>query len=188
MCWPRTYSSTRYGWPIGDTPASIRRAIDGCVRRARIVPSRRKRFSPSRPTSDAFSSFDRRESFEAAVAAPRQPHRAHPAVTNRRNQRVGANLLSHQRRARGAARLAARGRQGTRCVRSPPAGRAGCRDRPRPPATACARRPGTPRVLRERDRVLVRVRTDSFPPGGIEGRHAASGVLGRWLEIKGPEH
>ena len=38
-------------------PASTSRAICGCVKRARIVPSRLKRASPARPTSAAFSNF-----------------------------------------------------------------------------------------------------------------------------------
>ena len=54
---PSMCSSTRYGWPVLETPASISRAMCGCVSRARIVPSRLKRSSPPRPTSAAFSSF-----------------------------------------------------------------------------------------------------------------------------------
>ena len=42
--------------------------------------------------------LDRRTSFEAAVAALGQPDAAHPALTDTRDQPVGAERLSRQRR------------------------------------------------------------------------------------------
>ena len=38
MRWPSTCSRTRYGWPAGDTPASMRCAMCGWVRRAKLCP------------------------------------------------------------------------------------------------------------------------------------------------------
>ena len=105
MCWPSTCSSTRYGWPVFETPASIRRAMCGCVSRARMVPSRRKRSSPPRPTSAALSSLTADLPLEAAVAARGQPHAAHAAVADRRRQRVGADRHAGQR---GSGRSASR--------------------------------------------------------------------------------
>ena len=72
------------------TPASIRRAMFGCERRARIEPSRRKRSSPARPRSASDRSFTAAAPFEAAVAPPRQPDRAHAPLAERRDQGVGA--------------------------------------------------------------------------------------------------
>jgi hypothetical protein len=54
---PSMCSSTRYGCPVFETPASRRRPMWGWVSRARIVPSRLNRFSAERPTSAAFSSL-----------------------------------------------------------------------------------------------------------------------------------
>ena len=74
------------------------RAICGCVSRPRMRPSREKRASPDRPTSAAFSSLTATRPFEAAVGAFRQPHAAHPAVADRLDQPVGAELQPAQGR------------------------------------------------------------------------------------------
>ena len=47
---PLTYSITRYGWPSGVLPASMKRAMAGCSSRARIVRSVRNCSSES-PTA-----------------------------------------------------------------------------------------------------------------------------------------
>ena len=49
----------------------------GWFKRARIEPSRRKRSSPARPTSDGVQELDCRLPLEAAVAAPGEPDAAH---------------------------------------------------------------------------------------------------------------
>ena len=112
--------------------------------------------------------LDRRVPFEAAVAAPRQPHRAHAAMTDRRDQRVGANLLSGERRARGRlGRLRGVGEEPAALDRLLLGEQAFeiVRDlrRLRPHG-------GQQRAAffgREIER-LFQVRTDSLPPGGIE--------------------
>ncbi len=114
----------------------------------------------------------RRVPFEASVAAAREPHRAHPAVTDRRDQRVGANLLPGQRRARGPfGRL--------REVREEPV----ALDRlvPGEQAFEVGGDVGRFRTHRIQQRAAfvgreierpLEIWTDSFPPRGVECRHA----------------
>ena len=83
-----------------ETPASISRAMCGCVSRARIVPSRLKRSSPPRPTSAAFSSLtaawpSKRPSLRAASHTLPMP-----PCADWRHERVGADRDAGQRRRR----------------------------------------------------------------------------------------
>ena len=73
----------------------------GCVSRARIVPSRRKRSSPARPTRLALRSLTATRPFEAAVAAAGEPDVAHAAL--RRWARRACRRRTSGRRATRAA-------------------------------------------------------------------------------------
>ena len=87
-----------------DTPASSRRAMFGCVSRARIVPSRRKRSSPRAPDEADVQQLDGDEPLEPAVAAAREPDRSHAALADGLDERVGADHLAGQRRRGGPLR------------------------------------------------------------------------------------
>src|SRR6266576_351814 len=54
---PSTYSRTRKGWPVSDTPASMSSAMWGCFSRPRIRPSRLNRSSPPFPISAILRTF-----------------------------------------------------------------------------------------------------------------------------------
>ena len=95
--WPSMYSRIRYGWPLALTPASSSRAIFGCETRqdAALAP---EALLTSRVEQGQIEQLDRHLAFETSVAATAQPHRAHPAGTERTIQRVGADRLTAARK------------------------------------------------------------------------------------------
>ena len=179
---PFTCSRTRYGWPAVDTPASMRRAMCGCVSFARKVPSRRKRSSPARPQERDVQQLDRGTPFEAAVTALRQPDAAHPALADEGDQPVGADDLALQRR-----QFRGRLKSGN-CVHQKPGlqqavvlgeqalevgaeGRVACADGRKPGDTV-----GTGHL-----EGFVEVRTEHAPAIGAEWRHGTSPEILRSL-------
>ena len=173
MGWPSTCSSTRYGWPVGETPASISCAMCGCVSRARMVPSRLKRSLAGAADQRDVQQLDRRLPLEAAVAALGEPHAAHAALADRRRRAC-------RRRPSGRpAERRLRGSSGRGCSRKPlvqracGARRAAPADRRRAPGrrarSAASQRRAVLVGMLER---LVEVRADArCQRSGSECRH-----------------
>ena len=119
--------------------------------------------------------LDRRASFEAAVASLRQPHAAHPALTDTRRQPVGAEGLAGQRHGQPGVRRERHGAfQKTRLVQGlvlleqqPQIGGEGRVSR------ADGRQPGRSFLGGDLER-LVQVRTDGAPAIRAERRHGTS--------------
>src|SRR5262249_48586684 len=87
---PSMCSSTRYGWPVVDTPASISRAMCGCVSREDRPLALETRLAAA-ADERGVEELQRRLALEQPVAAGREPDAAHPAVSDRRHQRVRAD-------------------------------------------------------------------------------------------------
>ena len=81
----------------GDTPASMSWAMCGCRSRARMLPSRRKRASPSRPTRPAFSSLTAAWPWKRPSLRSASQTLPMPPWPSWRAQRVGADRLAGQR-------------------------------------------------------------------------------------------
>src|SRR6266542_4230839 len=95
---PSMYSSTRYGCPSSDTPASSRRAMFGCWSFARMLASRLKRSAPLWPISARFNSLIAATPSNRSSLAPRPPDAAHSALADRRFERVRAERAPRERR------------------------------------------------------------------------------------------
>ena len=72
----------------------------GCCSLARMVPSRRKRSWPERPTQRQVQQLDGGTALEAPVAAFGEPHAARAALAERFEQAIRAHDLTGQRRRR----------------------------------------------------------------------------------------
>ena len=68
-----------------------------------MLPSRLNRSSPPLPSERNIEELDRHLALEASVAALRQPHAAHSALANLRDQRVRAEGLARESRLHGSA-------------------------------------------------------------------------------------
>ena len=173
MCRPSTCSSTRYGWPVLDTPASIRR------RDVRMREPREDRafaleaLSAGAADERGVEQLDRRLAFEAAVAALGQPDAAHAAVADGRDQRVGADRRRPRARApAGASRPATREIPRPSTAGAPPAG-----PRRRPPARlSSARKRRQPGVAFGRRQVqdAIEMRAGALPALDVECAHSMS--------------
>ena len=89
------------------TPASSRRAMFGCVSRARMRLRAGSARSPSRPSSAGFSSLTATCALEAPVAAVREPDGAHAALRRAAGRACSCRPLTRERSARSTGRSGA---------------------------------------------------------------------------------
>ena len=134
-------------------------------------PSRRNRSWPVAAHERDVQQLDRGASFEAAVAALGQPHAAHAALADARDQTVRAEGLSRQRRQPGLRRQRDGALEETRLVervvlrkQRPQVGGEGA-------VLRSARTPARPRDPRRTCRARDRVGPHRAPAFRAEGRH-----------------